>query len=420
MNFSLFKHSKFKNLSYYLVASVVSTIISLAINPFLSLGLSHEDFAIIGYFASFSLMLIPITSFSLNSYYARNYFLVNAEQRGKMLQSLLSLFLVFGLLMFLGFFCIYYFYHTKYITSIPFSPYALLSFLPVYFASFYNLYLLDLRMQDKAKRYATVTIINSLFGAILSLILVFFLKYGAEGRLISLLLVSIVFGIYSLRVEKFRFILEKKIVKEALYFCYPLSISAVLTFFFMGIDRTFLVRLNDNHSLGLYNVGLQISSYVGIFGTVFLQTFEPEIYKQISFKQHKKVFQLIAIIIIVTLIPNLVFMSLSYWLINILTFGKYVGATAYANILCLKNVTTSFSFSLSTVVVGYGFSKFELFNKALGAVLAIVLYYFLIKNYGFYGAAWGQSLSWLIMGVISIVFLLLIKRKGIKEIQAEP
>lgn len=416
MNFSFLPHSKFKNLSYYLVASVVSTVINLVLNPFLSLGLSHKDFAIIGYFASFSLMLIPITSFSLNSYYARNYFLVDSQQREKLLQNLLSLFLVLGLVMFLGFFCIYYFYHQKYITSIPFTPYALLSFLPVYFASFYNLYLLDLRMQDKAKRYAVLTILNSLIGALLSLILVFFLEYGAEGRLIALLLVAISFGIYSLKVEKFRFVLEKEIVKSVLYFCYPLSISAVLTFFFMGIDRTFLVRLNDNHSLGLYNVGLQISSYVGIFGIVFLQTFEPEIYKQISFKQHRKVFRLIAIIIIVTLIPNVVFISVSYWLINILTYGKYVEATAYANILCLKNVTTSFSFSLSTVVVGYGFSKFELFNKSLGAVLAIVLYYFLIKNYGFYGAAWGQSVSWLIMGIISIVFLLFIKRK---EIQSE-
>jgi len=416
MNFSFLQHSKFKNLSYYLVASVVSTMISLLINPFLSLGLSHKDFAIIGYFASFSLMIIPITSFSLNSYYARNYFLIDAEQREKLLQTLLSLFLVFGLVMFLSFFSIYYFYHQKYITSIPFSPYALLSFLPVYFASFYNLYLLDLRMQDKAKRYAVLTILNSLLGAIISLILVFFLKYGAEGRLIALMIVAVLFGGYSLKVEKFHFELEKKIAKAALYFCYPLSISAILTFFFMGIDRTFLVRFNDNHSLGLYNVGLQISSYVGVFGVVFLQTFEPEIYKQISFKQHKKVFQLIVLIIIVTLIPNIVFMSVSYWLINILTYGKYVEATAYANILCLKNVTTAFSFSLSTVVVGYGFSKFELFNKSIGAALAIVLYYFLIKNYGFYGAAWGQSLSWLIMGVISIVFLLFIKRK---EIQSE-
>ena len=221
MNFSFLQHSKFKNLSYYLVASVVSTLISLAINPFLSLGLSHTDFAIIGYFASFSLMLIPITSFSLNSYYARSYFLINDQQRGKMLQTLLSLFLVFGLFMFLVFFGFYYFYHQKYITAIPFSPYALLSFLPVYFASFYNLYLLDLRMQDKAKRYATLTILNSLIGAILSLLLVFFLNYGAEGRLIALLITAVSFGIYSLKITKFQLIFDKDIVKSALYFCYP-------------------------------------------------------------------------------------------------------------------------------------------------------------------------------------------------------
>jgi Na+-driven multidrug efflux pump len=62
-------------------------------------------------------------------------------------------------------------------------------------------------------------------------------------------------------------------------------------------------------------------------------------------------------------------------------------------------------------VVGYGFSKYELFNKSLGAILTIILYKYLIDSYGFYGAAWGQSLSWLIMGIISIVCLFYIQFK---------
>ena len=47
----------------------------------------------------------------------------------------------------------------------------------------------------------------------------------------------------------------------------------------------------------------------------------------------------------------------------------------------------------------------ELYNKIIGAFLSILLYKYLIGNFGFYGAAYGQTLSWVIMGLISIVSL---------------
>lgn len=405
MNFTKLKQFKLKSLSHYLAASLISTVIGLIINPFLALSLSHKDYAIIGYFASFATILIPIFAFSFNSYYARNYFLVDDQQREKMLQTLLSVFLVFGLIMFIVFFVIYYYYHKKYISSIPFSPYALLSFLPLYFGSFYNIYLLDLRMQNKAKVYAFVTILNSILTAILSLLLIYVLKYGAEGRLVALLIVGILFGVYSLKAEKFRFVLDKKIVKDAISFCWPLAISAVLTYFFMGIDRTFLAQLNDNYTLGLYNVAMQISGYLSIFGIVLFQAFGPDLYKYTSLNQHKRVLQIVLLLTFIPLIPNLLFIALSKPLINLLTYGRYVDAVSFTNILCLKNVSYCFAFSLSDAVVGYGYAKYELYNKIIGAFLSILLYKYLIGNFGFYGAAYGQTLSWVIMGLISIVSL---------------
>ena len=411
MLISSINKKKFKNLSYYFISSIIATVIGLIINPFLSIGLSHVDFAIIGYYASFGTILAPILSFSFSSYYARNYFLIEEKDRVRLLNIILSLYLVFGFIILFFFYSLYSYYHINFVSSIPFNPFAFLSFLPIYFSSFYNIYLLDLRMQSKAKKYAVITILNAVFGALLSLILVYFLGYGAQGRLISLLIVAILFGAYSLKLEKFTFNLELVIVKKIFVFCAPLALSAVLTFFFMGIDRTFLANLKDNHSLGLYNVGLQISGYIGIFGTVFLQTFEPDLYKYASLKQTKKVIKLVILITLITLVPNLVFVILSKPLISILTFGKYIDASGYANVLCFRNVTTSLSFSLSSALVGYGFSKYELFNKLIGSFIVILLYKYLIDSYGFYGAAWGQSFSWLIMSIISVIFLVKMKNK---------
>jgi len=403
--------NKIGSLSYYFFASALTVLIGLLINPFMAIGLSHEDYAIIGYYASFGTILAPLLAFSLNSYYARNYFLVNEKKREKMLQSILSIFLIFGLLVSIIFFSIYYLYHKNFVYSIPFSPYAFLSFTPIYFTFFLILYFLYLRIQKKEKKFAVFKIINSILAALLSLLLVYFLKYGAEGRLISILIVAILFCVFSLKVEKFRFGIDKSIAKEAFSFCWPLTISSILTFFFMGIDRTFLAKLNDNYSLGLYNVGIIISGYLGIFGTVLLQTFDPELYKYTSLNQHKKVLVLILSVIGLCLIPNLAFILLSKPIVSLLTFGRYVEAVPYVNILCLKNVTTTFAFIMSGVLIGYGHSRFELINRFLGSFLAIIIYKYFIINWGFYGAAWGQSISWAIMGMISLFCLFLINKK---------
>jgi O-antigen/teichoic acid export membrane protein len=282
----------------------------------------------------------------------------------------------------------------------------------MYFASFYNLYLLDLRMQNKAKRYAVITVLNSVVGAFLSVLLVYVLKYGAEGRLIAILTVAILFGTYSLKVKKFHYAVDKIYARQAFLFCWPITLSALLTFFFMGIDRSFLSGLDDNRTLGLYNVGLQMSGYVGVFGSVISQTFDPDLFKYASLRLNKKLFYLVLLITVVTFIPNLVFILLSRPLINVLTYGKYVEATSFANILCIKNVTSILAFSLSNVLVGYGYAKFELINRLLGAFVALILYKYLIAHYGFYGAAWGQSISWLIMGLISTSYIIYLHCKS--------
>ena len=157
---------KLKSVSYYLIASVVTALIGIAINPFLAIGLSHTDYAIIGYYSSITIILGPIIAFSFNSYYARNYFLVNESQRVEIYKTLMSLFMVFGILVFFIFFLIYCIYHINTVKSIPFSPYAILSFLPVYFSSFYNIYLLRIRMEQKAKKYAIYHNFKYCFGRV--------------------------------------------------------------------------------------------------------------------------------------------------------------------------------------------------------------------------------------------------------------
>lgn len=411
MKLQLARIGKLKSFSLYFIASIVTAIIGLLVNPLMAIGLNHSDYAIIGYYSAYGSLLTPIISFSLQSYYARNYHLLDSINRKKLYNCLISVFLTLSVAAFVLFFGGYYVYHIKFVNSIPFTPYAILSFLPLFFSSFYNLYLLDLRMEDKARKYSVITVLNSLLGALLSILLVYVLRYGATGRLVALLIISVLFSLYSNAAKKVKFQWDWRMIKPALKFCFPIMLSGVLSFFFIGIDRPMLAKLDDNYMLGLYNVGIQISSYLAIFGTVLLQTFDPDLYKYTSLGQHRKVLLLVIGITVACALPNMLFMTMSKPLIGLLTAGRYVESSSFANILCIKNITTTFAYIMSGVLIGYGYSGYELINRVLGAICAFVIYQALISNFGFYGAAWGQGVTWLAMGLISCCCLMIIRKR---------
>ena len=409
MRLPIFNLLKLKSLSLYFVSSIITAGIGIFINPFLSIGLSHKDFAIIGYYAAFSSLFVPFLSLALSNYYARKYYQIEKEKREKVYQTILSIYLILGALTLMILIVAYFFYHKNYVKSIEFFPYAILSFLPLYFINFYNLYLLDLRMKNKAKQYSIISIANAVLGAALSLLMVYFFHYGAIGRLLALLVTSVLFSVFAFNIKKFKFLIDKDIAKEAFLFSWPLIISAVLSFFFMGIDRTFLEKINDNYNLGLYNVGLQISGYLSIFGTVLFQTFQPDIYKYTSKNEHKKLLKLALFVLVLNAVPIVLFIMLSEPLISVLTYGKYIESVDFAKILSVKLIATTFAFLMSEILVGYGFSKMELLNRILGAIFSVVIYLFFIKYWGFYGAAWGQSVTWIVMGIISLLSLFFVK-----------
>ena len=75
----LLSHSK--NFGLYFSSSLIAALVGVLLNPLYAANLSHEDYAIIGYYSSFNLILIPLLSFSLLSFYARQYYFTEEEKR---------------------------------------------------------------------------------------------------------------------------------------------------------------------------------------------------------------------------------------------------------------------------------------------------------------------------------------------------
>ncbi len=398
-------NTQIRQLSLYLTASVISSAISIIINPFLAVNLSPEDYAIIGYFTSFNLLILPIVSFSLLSYYSRNFFKIDEKERAAVLDTLVISQLIIGIVGFIVFIAGFYIYFRLSNVAFSFHPYALLCFIPTFFNCFLNFLLIEKRMKRQARSFFNITVLNALFNAAFAILFVVIYKEGAAGRFWAMLIPSVIFGFYSFRKLLSRVRFNRQVFKEALKFGWPISLSAILYYFMAGIDRAMLEKL-DVTTFGYYNVAFQIANYLYVFYTAISQTFEPDIYQSIAENKRKKLLKTVTMAVIINTIPTLLFVLLAKPLIVVLTYGRYIESTGFAQIMALKHIPMAVCFLVSNVIIGYGYPRVELINRIAGALLSVILYKVLINNYGFYGAAWGQSISFILMTIISGVFIL--------------
>jgi len=398
--------SQLKNLSLYILAAIATSSIGVLMNPFLAANLSPNDYAIIGYFISFNSLISFIISFSFLTYYSKNYFLIKEDERQIVLNTLITFQVFLGFTTLLIVFVGFYFYMHIAKVNFTFFPFAILCFVSVFFNCFYNFLLVEKRMKRQALSYFKITILNTISIALFAILFVVILKKGAIGRFWSLLLPAVGMGIFSIfkLITKFQY--NWKILRDAIVFGWPISLSAILYYFLSDIDRAMLEKLHDTTTFGFYNVAIQITSYLYIFYAAISQTFQPDIYQAIAENKRKKLLKIVTGIIVLNAVPVLLFILFAHPIINILTYGKYIESTDFAKILAIQTIPMSLSFLIGTVIVGFGYPKVELINRVIGASISILIYRFLIGKYGFYGAAWGHSIVLAMMASISAIFII--------------
>jgi len=403
----------FQSSFLYLFASFFSAVIGIAINPLMAKNLSPHDYAILGYFSSFGSIFLPISNFSLISYYLRNYFKISEQRKQIVSDTILIALLCYGFIVLIIAVACFYFYVQWAEVSFPFYPYVLLTLGPIYLNNFVTLYQVNCRVKRKADKYAQIVIFGTILSTFFAILLVVIYKYGAPGRFLALLMSSLIMSIYCFKQLFVKLQFDFSVIKDAVKFGWPLSLSAVLWYFLTDVDRAMLEKLNDSYTFGFYNVGLQLAAYFGVFYVAIGNTFEPDIYKAIAENNKRRVAKISGLILILNAVPNLVFIVFATTIIRVLTYNRYTDASVFAQILALKNITVAFYYEAITILIGYGFTKSELMIRVIGALMCIIMFKLLISHYGFYGAAWGQVFSFILMSGISIsyLFFLFMKKK---------
>lgn len=398
-----------KNLLIYFGASLIPMALSLAINPLVAQNMSPRDYAISGYYTSFSTLIGPIIWFYFVQFYIKEYFRKDRDERFKLIaliaKSLVwfsgSLSLICLLLLYI------YLRYIKSSSELPIFPYLLLMIITIPLTGLYNLKLANDRIRKKATSFFKLSVTNGILNVLLTLALVVFLHLGAFGKLLAPLLTALVIFVFMLRKYR-RYLCYNIKIKEYLpviKFCLPLALSASLGYFTNGYPTTYLEGLNDVTNYGIYIVGYSIGHYLVVFSTAINNTFQPDLYESVVKRKWKN--YTLYVLLQLSLISFIViaFVIFAPWLIKILTAGRYVEATPYAQIIALSTFTSSLYFIINNFSIVTNHPTYYLYTTILGSLFIVLALPWFVSNWGFYGGAWINVVSFIVFSLINVIIL---------------
>lgn len=397
------------NLGVYMMASLIPMVLSVIANPFIAMNMSPTDYATVGYYGAFSVLMAPFINFYLLQYYTKRYFELTEKGRLELKAVLvwaLTLFSLINTIISLGGLYLYIeLFNAK--SAIPFLPFALISVMSIPLTGLFSLNLVDYRMQRCSKAFFALSVSNGLLTLGLAILLVVFLKYGALGKLSSILIGNLIIFIYCFYDNRqlFKLKFNRSVFYDALKFCCPLVLAGMLSFFAAGFDKVILERTGKIVELGFYVVGVQIAGYLSVFSTSIDDTFQPDIFESIVKRDFRKCGKIVAVKLALVSVIVLGFIVMAPFVVNILTAGRYVDSTKFAVIVALSSITSMLYYSLSQVTIALGYTKITLLNKIVGGLFCIWMYKVFISNWGAIGAAWGTVLSFVIFFIGNLVLI---------------
>lgn len=398
-----------KQLSHYFSASLIPMLLSLLINPLVALNMDPEDFAIVGYFTSFSTLIAPVIAFYMIHFYNKRYFELD-EQGREHLRALLYKALIsfsFGVT---AVCLVVLLIYVKFVADIDFKtfPYLYMAVMAIPFTGIYNLELTDYKMRRESKPFLYLSVAKGVVSVLMILLFVVLLKWGATGKLLAPLVVEIGFFIYLLlkHIDIWKIKTTVRELQPVLKFCWPLALGAALGYFSNGYDKAMLEPLGNVDEFGYYCVGISIAAYLSVFTTSISSTFQPDTYESIIQNDTKRFVKVVAVRIGLTLVVVAAFVLLCPLVVKILTAGKYMAAVPYARISAFVALTSSIYYLINDYSIAKGRPQLYLITTAIGVMAIVGLMPVFVQHFSYAGGAMMNVLSFVLLFIINWALLI--------------
>ena len=394
-----------KRFSLYTVTSVTSAAIGFFVTLYLTRHLTPENFGYIGLYGTLIYFLNPMMTFNSSGLISINIINYNNIEYQTFINSFITLYLIIASALLL----------ISIIAGFLFPQYWLviiMSFIISFFTILLNIHYIELVQEKKTRVYVLFQLLYTIIAALLTILLVGFVKLSWEGRLLGIILalfftILIMYKSTFHSLKKFSWNFNLSRIKEILHYGYPLVIGLGAAWIITQADKYIVLRYFDMKSLGYYSLAYTIGMKVTILNSSLVNAIYPSIYTALKEKKAKRTIRNHSLFYILFLV---IFTICAMFFIKY--FGVQLLGEKFKNsipIVMLILIAGGFdgAYRVHGLVIEY-FKKTKLKTKiayfiAFTNILVSIL---LIPKYGVLAPAIGTILSYMLNFILTYIFAL--------------
>ncbi|MBA4311499.1 MAG: hypothetical protein C0417_02605 [Chlorobiaceae bacterium] len=265
-----------------------------------------------------------------------------------------------------------------------------------------------LRMEHKAKLFATIKFLNIVVNVGMNLILLLVFKMGVIGVFISGLAASVL-TVVMLLPTIFRYLTKEfnlPLWKALMNFGLPYIPSGLAAMAIQVIDRPILRALTDDATVGIYQANYRLGIFMMLIVSMYDYAWRPFYFSTAKETNAKEIFA--RVLTYLVLFMSAIFLVLTFFIgdiAKISILGRHVIGPSYWSglnivpIVLLGYVFLGISTNLSAGIFIEKKTKFSPLVTGVGAVVNVVANLLLIPPFGMLGAAWATFIAYFIMTV---------------------
>jgi len=279
----IFKHKLFKNSLVYTGTNVINKAIPFFLLPVMTRYLTPSDYGIVATFNVLMAIMVVFVGLSMHGAINVNFFKLNKNELKEYIGNVFSiLFSSFALVLIIVYILKSNF---SFLTKFPenWIPFIVIIAL---FQSIFAITIGLWQVEQKSLPYGLFQISITILNVSLSVVFVVLLGWGWQGRILGEVIASVIFGLLSILViykrEYIKFSLNKKYIKDALFFGIPLIPHALGGWIITGIDRIFINSMVGVAATGIYTVGYQVGMIIGLLAHSFNLAWSPFLFEKLK------------------------------------------------------------------------------------------------------------------------------------------
>lgn len=412
------KNPLLQKIAVYAFSDGISKALPFLLFPVIAYYLTKEEFGLVTNYNVLISVIGPFIGMSATSYLAVEYYNKDSDPKS-VYQNLLYLNLVLFILVSAVIFLFYPYFEKWSGLNIKWITLAIAGAI---FAAVIDLFFTKIRMDENAKLFGIVNVLNSALGASLTVLFVILLKWGWEGRIYSLFIASGIAGLislyYSIKYIKHFKKPDAAMLKSILVFGLPLLPHQLAVWIKTGFEKFFITASLGLGQNGVYSFAITICAIFVMVSNAFFSAFSPYVYKtlseikeesneyQVKLNIVKKSYAFLIVYLIVLIIGGLA----STLLVNYYFKAKYGESIIYLPFLLGFNFFNSCYIVLSMFVYYSKSTKFLSLITLSTSMLQVLLMMLLVNIMGALGAA----LSAFLVSIVTMIIIYIYSNKVYK------